>query len=135
MDYPSKNIFNLVDPQRYECNIWSFRVNHRVLLIRADKDKFNNQTCYLSFTEVLYFEGPLNWIGADFCIGKADECIKLLGRRGFKDIPKDELLDKFGLFTVQLPNSEVVKILASKHAEKTSDIPPDFPWLVEPSTG
>lgn len=83
----------------------------------------------MNFEGVLYFEGPLSWMGADFRTGTDDECIKLLHKRGFKNIPKDELLDKFGLFTVKLSNFEVVKILSSKNAEKTVDIPPDFTWL------
>ena len=134
VNYSENNILNLVDPQRYICNVWSFRVNHRILLVRMDKDKFHNETLYLSFTGVLYFAGPVSWVGANFYIGETDECIKLLRNRGFKDISQNELLDNFGLFVVELPNSETVKILAYSQIEKNNNIPPDFPWLTEPIT-
>lgn len=133
MQYSEGNIFHIADPQTYICTVWSYRASHSTLLVRADKNKFGNETLYLSFTGVLYFEGPLKWMGAEFNNGAVDECIKLLHRQGLKSIPDNELLDRFGLFVVELPNSEFVKILASKRIEKTSNIPPDFPWLIEPS--
>lgn len=131
MNYSDKNIFGLVHPQRYECIVWSYRVNHQQLLIRADKDKFNNETIYFSFAGVVYFEGPISWTGASFCVGTTDECAGLFRRRINADIPEDAVSDIYRLFLIELPNSEVIKIIALKEIRKSKEIPADFSWLIE----
>jgi hypothetical protein len=129
MSYSAKNFFNIANPQEYSCRVGSYRVNHSLMLVRATKSEFEpGKTFYLTFGGVLYFEGPLAWSGADFCISTTDECERLLSKMGYSD-SLHVLSDKYRLFLVELPNLEV-KIIALD-AIKTSDIPPNFPWLTE----
>jgi hypothetical protein len=122
----SRNIFNIENPQTYFCTVWSYLVNHSMLLVRIDKGELDNGIFYLCFELVQYFEGPLRWKGADFCVGASDECIELLHKTGSRGISEDYLLDQFSLFVVELPNFEMVKILAARRANKTQNIPPLF---------
>ena len=120
------NILDLVNPDIYNCIVWSYRVSLSRLLVRVDEGEFDKNFFYLIFEEVLYFEGPLRWGGANFCLGTDEECVKILHRRGLNGIPEGELLNLYSLFIVELPDSEVVKIVASNNIYRTSDIPQDF---------
>jgi len=123
MSRSSKNIFNIENPEAYFCTVWSYLASHSMLLIRVDKGELDQEIFYLYFELVQYFEGPLKWKGANFCIGASDECIRLLHRKGFEGLPQNYLLDQFSLFVVELPNLELVKILAARRAHKTENLP------------
>jgi hypothetical protein len=130
MKHSVKNFFNVINPQEYSCGIGSYRVNHSLMLIRATKSEFDpDQTFYLTFSGALYFEGPLGWKGANFCIGTTEECEKLLRKMDYSDDTLHILSEKYRLFVVELPSLEV-KIVALD-AGKSKDIPPNFPWLVK----
>jgi hypothetical protein len=129
MNYVINNFFELTDSQECACAVASYRINHSLMLVKVDNVK-SEETFYLTFSGVLYFEGPLKWQGGNFCIETVDECEKLLRKIGYGYAL--HVLDKYRLFVVNLPSAEV-KILALE-AIKTVDIPPNFPWLIESLT-
>lgn len=134
MNLPAKNAFEFADPRLYQCNVWSYRAGHSLMLVRVTKSWSGPEDFfYLTFESVQYFEGPLQWLGADFYIGTKAECTELLQRID-PEIPDDlvgEMVNDFRLFVVELTNLKV-RILAG-NAMKTRDIPPNFHCLVKAS--
>jgi hypothetical protein len=134
MNYVARNFFDIVEPQAYSCSVSSYQYSHSLLLVRADRfDSQFKDTLYLAFGDVRYFDGPLLWDGADFCVAAASECAELLRkfRVGLPDalpeMPDDflnSLLRIFRLYCVETP-SHRIRILAGV-ANKTKDISPNF---------
>ena len=129
-----ENFFEIQNPDTHFCQVWSYLVSHSKLLVRVHKENFHDESFYLHFEMVQYFEGPLSWTGANFYIGNPDECIKLLQQRGLKGVSDDYLLEHFHLYVVDLPNFEAAKILAASHATQSSFIHLDFSWLIGPDS-
>jgi len=137
MTLPVRNFFNIADPDYCAYRVWSYIHGHSMMLvrvIRSEPDDF----FFLAFDSVQYFQGPLHWMGARFQVGTTDECAELLqeARVGLSDdlleMPDgflNTLLQKFRLYTVELPNLEV-KILAGD-AIKASEVPPTFSRLIK----
>jgi hypothetical protein len=42
----------------------------------------NNETFFIVFVGVIYFEGPMSWNGANFSLGSKEECINILQPMG-----------------------------------------------------
>lgn len=118
MSYTAENIFDLVDPSAYGCRVASYHRTHSTLLIvAAHPERYQSQIIHLNFLGVMYFEGPMKWQGADFCLETTDECAKLLQKLG-EDV--DLYLKRTSLYVVELPNLKV-KILA-KRGNKTEHV-------------
>jgi hypothetical protein len=62
---------------------------------------------YVYFGGVIYFEGPLQWSGADFISGSEEECIGILRRMGVKHAEEAVRSDYYRLFRVKLSQLEV----------------------------
>jgi hypothetical protein len=81
MNLSEMNVFKFPNPQHLYCTVWMYRVHHPTLAIRVHHAKVENFV-WLFFTGVSYFEGPLNWKGAEFNIASRDEQLKLHQRLG-----------------------------------------------------
>lgn len=74
-------------------------------------------TLYLEFEGVEYYEGPMGWRGADFKTGSTDACLEIIHRLGrYAGLPDDFLLGKLKLFIAPIITDQnieqEVKILA-----------------------
>jgi len=93
----------------YECKVMYFKESHMILGIRIHHPDIAFSTRYLYFLSVLYFEGPMGWIGANFTISTQD-ATHSIWKRIFPDLPdrRFEQLDKrYYMCTMQNPNTVV----------------------------
>jgi hypothetical protein len=129
MDATNNAVLALADLKDYHCRVWSYLASHSALLVRAYKEDFQtDDTWYLLFSGVVYFEGPITWVVVDFNFGSPNESLGLIRKSGaFGDMPDDYLLKHYHLFKIKTGNGEV-KILAS-NISRGNEIPGDFPWL------
>ena len=57
------------EPENYYCAVWAYTVHHSELAVRmiSTRDETpSTKKFYWIFSGVLFYEGPLNWQGADF---------------------------------------------------------------------
>ncbi len=83
---------------------------------------------YLLFTDVGYFEGPMNWRGVDFVRASADDCLSLMVATGmvddmYLDDPdtRQALAEAAHLYTLQTEHSRI-RIIAGE-AVKLQELP------------
>jgi hypothetical protein len=82
------NAFHIKQPQLYRCHVYRYHSTLSRLYIRALK---NDETAfYLLFSDVGYFEGALNWQGANFRIAPPRDCMALMQKAGLLP-PQPEL--------------------------------------------
>ena len=116
-----ENIFNLSQPELYDCYIERYHSSFHVVRIRAERidvSPGDTETLLeMVFTDVLYFEGPFHWTGANICIEPRDTCLDtLLSARlltdesGEDDV--EETLENYHLFTVQSASGFQIKMIA-----------------------
>lgn len=72
------NIFNITDPTQYRCQVHHFHSRVSRLYLRVFKGPQEVPVFYLLFTDVAYFDCPVNWQGARFDIAPGEECIQLM---------------------------------------------------------
>ena len=89
MNINAENIFSLNVPDAYDCFVERYHANFQVIRLRAES--FTPQpppaenSIEFVFTGVLYFEGAMNWTGANICIASRRECYELLIRAKLLD--------------------------------------------------
>ncbi len=74
-------MISLEATQKYECRVEHYTIGHRQIRIRVNKPMgivTDEEAFYLIFTGVVYFEGPLQWIGANFSLGTSSELTPIL---------------------------------------------------------
>jgi hypothetical protein len=113
------NIFNITDPALYRCQVYHYHARLSRLYVRVFKGTSEIPVFYLLFTDVAFFDCPVNWQGADFQIGTQDECIALLLEAGLigKAILQfpgayASITDYARLYTVAAPN-RVIRFIAN----------------------
>lgn len=126
-----ENVFNLPAPQRYRCHVHRYFSGLSRLYIRVFRGEQDAPAFYLMFTDVGYFEGPINWEGADFCIASPEDCLHLMLQTGmvgeailqFPDayLP---LTEHARLYVVRTSHQPVRFIAGS--AQTLTDVPPDL---------
>jgi len=108
-EYPFGNIIDVDEPLSYNCVVWGYLPGHSQLLIRLYKEGFLDESLYLGFDTVIYFEGPMSWVGVDFQLGQADECKMLLKKIGI--IVAEEAIEEFlrlrRLFIINRPEGQI----------------------------
>ncbi|MBZ0295942.1 MAG: hypothetical protein K8L99_25505 [Anaerolineae bacterium] len=76
------NIFDLKAPELYRCQVYRYFNGLSRLYVGVFKPYQSVPAFYFLFSDVGYFEGPVNWQGADFDIAPDEECIDLMLRCG-----------------------------------------------------
>lgn len=76
------NIFKLDTPKLYRCNVYRYNSNLSQLHIRVFRGLNTTPNFYLLFTDVGYFEGPMNWQNADFTRESGEACLDLMLEAG-----------------------------------------------------
>ena len=87
------NYFNIPNPETYKCTIWRYAATHSLMYVRAEEwgvDRKPN-LLWLRFTQVHYFEGPTQWLGANFSVATDEESKELWWKlypkfRGIEDV-------------------------------------------------
>ncbi len=116
------------DPKRYSCNVFRYHSSLSRLYIRVFEGLKDAPSFYLLFTDVGYFEGPMNWRGVDFVRADAEDCLSLMVATGMVD---DMMLDDLDtrqalaeaayLYTLQTGHSRI-RIIAGE-AVKLQNLP------------
>lgn len=115
-----ENIFNLNMPEAYDCYVERYHSSLHVLRLRAvrmeNTPPSNENMLEFVFTDVLYFNGTLNWSGANICIAPREECFKILDRAAHFDNADEEdvqeTLDTYHLYTIFTNANVQVKFVA-----------------------
>lgn len=114
------NIFGIETPQLYSCNVFRYHSGLSRLYIRVFKGKNEAPSFYLFFSDVGYFEGPMNWQSIDFQQATADECLSLMQQTGMvEDFMLDDeetrnaLAEAIHLYRVKTPHT-IVQIIGGE---------------------
>ena len=137
MNLSVTNILDLADAETYTCVVEAYLSGHSQLVLRVYRPSYiTENTFFLIFETVKYFEGPLSWRNADFRVGTADECKELLAllRQGGLEIPEEMLnafLKRYRLFAINSPSVQVrifaEKIYRATNVPRISYEPPGHP--------
>lgn len=124
------NIFEIEHPKIYRCNVLRYDSGLSRLYIRVFKGMSVAPSFYLFFSDVGYFEGPVNWEGVGFNIESSEKCLSLMVDTGMvRDIMLDDpdtrlaLAEAAQLYTLQTPHS-TIRIVAGS-AVKMDKLPGD----------
>jgi hypothetical protein len=119
---PLENLFELETPDSYQCRVFRYELGHSWMTISAhDKNAKEWKPLYIHLGAVRYFEGPMWWEGANFCVAPIAEYLDVCGKvEGIEVVNQrnesisiiDDLVFSERLFTFKT-NSIVVKIIAS----------------------
>lgn len=75
---------------------------------------------FLTFLDVVYFEGATLWIGVNFCVGDSNERDGILHQAGLDTVP----VEQYKLYET-VTQSDKVRIIA-KNIKITEDFPSEF---------
>jgi len=124
-------VFDIKTPKLYRCNVYRYHSGLSKLYIRVFKGVNETPSFYLFFSDVGYFEGPMNWSSADFQVAPADDCLDLMRDVGLVENmmledpdTREALAEAAHLYTVQAAHT-VVRIIAGE-AVKLEDVPDDM---------
>lgn len=107
------NYFQLQNPEELHCSVWLYQTHHSFMKIQVHKGDFE-PFLWLDFDGVGYFEGPMQWQGANFMVMKKEYQLhyhEILGHTRRKQ--EERLLEDSKLFFVSATNENLqIKILA-----------------------
>lgn len=118
MQAEAKNIFELDAPDEYHCRVERYRKCHSWLAIGAHKKTDSEyRPVFMLFGGVRYFEGPMWWDSANFCLAPFSEYIAVLSRcehRSLRDAEADVAWQENlpGNLIIVRSDKMVVKIVA-----------------------
>ncbi len=112
-------IFDIKAPQLYRCQVYRYFNGLSRLYLSVFKPNQNIPSFFLLFSDVGYFEGPVNWQSVDFYMAPTQECIALMLKTGmvgeailqFPDAYAS-ITDSARLYVVDTPETRI-KIIAS----------------------
>jgi len=120
------NLLNLKAPETYSSALERFSPDHLVMWFRIYNH--NKSPMNLVFKGVYFFDGPISWLGAEFCVASSKECLELVDKLGWiKGATEAEIRDfmeGFYLITVQAQNYKVRILVRGGYISE--DVPPDF---------
>lgn len=112
-------VFEIASPTLYRCQVYRYFNGLSRLYVGAFKPYQNVPAFYVLFSDVAYFEGPVNWQSVDFYIASAQACIDLLLNTGVIGPAVLQFPDAYAtitetarLYQVDTPNS-TIRIIAS----------------------
>jgi hypothetical protein len=88
----SKSVFEITRPEEYRCNVYRYSSSLSKLYVRVFKGMAESPSFYLLFSDVGYFDGPMNWSGVDVQRASAEDCLALMVHVGMvTDFMLDDL--------------------------------------------
>lgn len=116
----SQNVFNISQAQDYRAQVLHYHNRLSRLYLSVFKGHAEAPVFYLLFSDVAYFECPVNWQGVDFAIAPSDDCIQLLLDAGLigkaiLQFPNAyaSITDYARLYIAQTSSLKAVRIIAS----------------------
>ncbi|MAS35049.1 MAG: hypothetical protein CL610_13650 [Anaerolineaceae bacterium] len=76
------SVFEIKAPQLYRCQVYRYFSGLSRLYLSVFKPQQNIPAFYVLFSDVGYFEGPMNWQSVDFYIAPPQACIDLMLHTG-----------------------------------------------------
>jgi hypothetical protein len=120
------NIFNIKTPHLYRCHIHRYYSGLSRMYVRVFKGDAKEPAFYVLFSDVGYYEGPMNWQGISIRIAPPQECLALMQKNGLLDGVVPEMLNAITeVAHLYLLESAPVKIIAG-HAARLSEIPQEL---------
>ena len=91
MNVTQSNYFNLEQPNEWGCRLWSYGAGHSEMdLIVSSQHGIHK----IAFVGVEYYEGPIDWKGANFELGSAEDTLNFLRRvTSLTEFSDDSLLE------------------------------------------
>jgi hypothetical protein len=122
------SLFGIKTPHLYRCQVYRYFNGLSRLYLSVSKPPQTAISFFLLFSDVGYFEGPMNWQSIDFQIAPYDQCIDLMLRTGLVGEAILQFPDAYAsitesvqLYVVDTPNLPV-RIIAGSAA-----LLPDLP--------
>lgn len=113
-------LFRLENPENWWYQVRLYIVNHRQLQIKVSNES-TNETRYINFAGVEFYNGPLSWSGGNISIADSEECLQVLRTiETYKNYSDAELTD-FALYTIKPREGRQIYILASGQPSLTED--------------
>jgi hypothetical protein len=101
------NIFDLDDPGNYICRILGYASDLPSLGIRVKKVGAPQDTqLYLVFVDVVYFDAPTRWVGADFSVAGSEEYWQLIDKNFVRPEGLAAKCDSFVPGILELPEEK-----------------------------
>lgn len=77
-----ERIFEIKGAQLYRCQVYRYFSGLSRLYLSVFRPQQNVPAFYILFSDVAYFEGPMNWQSVDFYEAPAQDCIDLMLKTG-----------------------------------------------------
>jgi hypothetical protein len=109
--FPIDSVFKIKDPDSYECHVEAYdaRLSHLVIRTRKlGKAALGETPPYFEFNNVMYFEGSMTWIGANFCVAPPTDCLQVAHKMAYHSgVPDNDLLGQYDLFVVNTQQLQI----------------------------
>ncbi len=76
------SIFEIASPWLYRCQVYRYFNGLSRAYLGVFKPHQNVPAFYILFSDVAYFEGPVNWQSVDFYVAPPQDCIDLMLHTG-----------------------------------------------------
>lgn len=124
-------VFDIQTPGIYKCNVFRYHSGLSKLYIRVFKSANSAPSFYIFFSDVGYFEGPMNWTSVDLRMAPPSQCLDLMRDTGLvEDFMLDDedtrqaLADATHLYVIQTAHT-TIRIIAGE-AVMLNDAPNDI---------
>lgn len=135
--YMKSNFFDIPNPDAYKCTIWRYAATHSLMYVRAEEhgqvsDRKPN-VFWLRFIQVHSFEGPTQWLGANFCVATEEESKELWWTLypKFRDV--EDVLHRVSPATLLILATNDFRIRILSDWAEIDASPPSFPiekWIM-----
>src|SRR5574341_95812 len=123
------NILDLEGPDSHTCVVEHYKSSHPALWLSIHKGRFTSpdDALHVIFSGVSFYEGPMQWIGANFCVAPRDEWRTLMQELGWTEgAPQDAmdyLSEELRLFTVESQSTKYKIRIVSANVHKSHNRP------------
>lgn len=119
------NILQFDDPHSFRCRIIYIHPLHRGTRIQISRQSSSNlpfEHFYLSLSLVKYFDGPMQWDGANFELAPLDELASLLSRLHGASISATDLISSQNCLLKLQTHEFLIRILCHNRVSISEDM-------------
>ncbi len=108
----NSELFPMQNPENWWYQIQLYIISHNQLQIKVHNDSLN-QTRYIGFNGVKFYDGPLGWAGRGFSIADSEERLQVLKKiEDYRDYSETHLAE-FTLYVVNFDDWYRIRILST----------------------